>query len=70
MKRILVLIFCVPFFALAQNKPLLIEGAAPNWHLSHTVAAKENYYSLGRMYNVSPKEIASYNNFLWQPQYG
>ncbi len=62
MKRILVLIFCVPFFALAQNKPLLIEGAAPNWHLNHTVAAKENYYSLGRMYNISPKEIAPYNN--------
>ncbi len=62
MKRIVVLLFCVPLFALSQNKPLLIEGAAPNWHLSHTVAAKENYYSLGRMYNLSPKEIAPYNN--------
>jgi len=62
MKRILVLIICLPFFALAQHSPLLIEGAAPNWHLSHTVAAKENYYSIGRMYNISPKEIAPFNN--------
>lgn len=40
----------------------MIEGAAPNLYLNHTVAAKENYYSIGRMYNISPKEIAPFNN--------
>lgn len=28
----------------------------------HTVAPKENFYSLGRMYNIPPKEIAAFNN--------
>ena len=29
---------------------------------THTVAPKENYYSIGRLYNVPPKQIAAYNN--------
>ncbi len=29
---------------------------------THTVVAKENYYSIARLYNLSPKEIAAYNN--------
>jgi len=62
MKRILILLFMVPFFALAQNKPLIIEGTAPNLYITHTVAPKENYYSVGRLYNVSPKEVAPFNN--------
>jgi LysM repeat protein len=61
MKRLLILIICLPVFALAQNKPLAIEGAAPDFYVNHTVAPKENLYSLGRMYNISPKEIAPFN---------
>jgi LysM repeat protein len=64
MKRLLIVFFSVPFFALAQNKPLVIEGVAPNLYLNHTVAPKENYYSVGRIYNVSPKEVAPYNNLV------
>src|SRR5688500_272117 len=30
--------------------------------VTHTVAPKETFYSLGRLYNVPPKEIAAYNN--------
>ena len=30
--------------------------------VSHTVAPKETFYSLGRLYNIPPKEIAAYNN--------
>ncbi len=41
---------------------LIAEGTSPNLHIIHKVEPKENYYSLGRMYNVPPKEIASYNN--------
>lgn len=29
---------------------------------THTVVAKENYYSIARLYNISPKEIAAFNN--------
>jgi LysM repeat protein len=62
MKRLLILLFCLPITVLAQNAPLLVEGASPNLYLTHTVKAKENYYSIGRMYNISPKEIAPFNN--------
>ncbi len=64
MKRLLTLLFCLPLVSLAQNTPLVAEGIAPNLYLTHTVLAKENYYSIGRMYNISPKEIAPFNNLL------
>jgi LysM repeat protein len=64
MKRLLILLFSVPLFALAQNKPLVIEGIAPNLYINHTVSPKENYYSIGRIYNISPKEIAPFNNLV------
>lgn len=64
MKRLLLLTICISFIAAAQTQSLTIEGAAPNFYLSHTVAAKENYYSIGRMYNISPKEIAPFNNLV------
>ena len=50
---------CLP----AQEKALMIEGTAPNIYLIHSVAPKENIYSIGRLYNISPKEqIAPFNN--------
>jgi LysM repeat protein len=61
MKRIWIILFLAPLFAAAQNKPLIIEGTAPGLYLTHTVAPKENYYSVGRLYNISPKEIAPFN---------
>lgn len=51
----------LPVLAIAQPKPLLIEGVAPQFYLTHTVAPKENYYSIGRLYNISPREIAPFN---------
>jgi LysM repeat protein len=62
MKRLLFALFFLPVFVWAQNKPLIIEGVSPSLFLTHTVAPKENYYSIGRIYNISPKEIAPYNN--------
>ena len=44
----------------AQN-PLIVQGATPQLYLVHTVVAKENWYSVGRIYNQSPKEIAPFN---------
>ena len=47
----------------AQEKALMVEGTSPNIYLTHTVAPKENIYSIGRLYNISPKEqIAPFNN--------
>jgi LysM repeat protein len=48
----------------AQNKLLLVEGETPNLFIDHKVAPKENYYSIGRIYNVSPKEVAPFNHLV------
>jgi LysM repeat protein len=54
---------CAALASKAQEKPLMAQGAAPNLYLNHTVAAKENYYSIGRLYNASPKDqIAPFNS--------
>ena len=64
MKRLLIVLFSVPLFALAQNKALVVEGVSPDLYINHTVSLKENYYSIGRIYNISPKEVAPYNNLV------
>jgi LysM repeat protein len=62
MKNILLVFFLIPVFGNAQQ--LIIEGASPNLHLVHKTAAKESFYSIGRLYNISPKEIAPYNKLV------
>ena len=62
MKLIALLCCCLTVAVYGQQKPLTIAGTAPRCYLSHTVAPKENYYSIGRLYNISPKEIAPFNN--------
>ncbi len=58
-----ILLLLLPVSALlAQDKMLMAQGAAPSLYINHTVAPKENYYSIGRMYNTSPKDqIAPFN---------
>ena len=53
MKRLIsYLLLSFPLFVAAQK--------------THTVAAKESFYSIGRLYNVHPKELASYNNIAFE----
>ncbi len=40
---------------------LFSKGTSPDLHLEHNVVAKETWYSLGRLYNLSAKLIATYN---------
>ena len=61
MKKLFFLFLIAPFFAAAQNKLLQVEGVAPLLYITHKVAPKENYYSIGRIYNASPKDIAPFN---------
>jgi hypothetical protein len=46
----------------AQQQPLMLMQEGGKLFLRHTVAARENWYSIGRLYNASPKEIAPYNS--------
>lgn len=66
MKYFLLLILTCPVLAVAQDKKLMAEGSSPNLFITHTVQAKENFYSIGRLYNVSPKEIAPYNKLAME----
>lgn len=45
---------------LAQTH-LIVQGSSPDLYLNHTVAAKETWYSIGRLYNISPNELAPFN---------
>ncbi len=46
------IIFLLPLFCPAQK--------------THTVAAKESLFSIGRLYNVHPKELAAYNHISYE----
>lgn len=48
-------------FATAQPAELMVKNDGKGLHINHKVAAKEGLYSIGRLYNVSPKHIAAYN---------
>ncbi len=52
--------FCVQY-TMAQANELQVQGTSPRLYLVHTVQAKENWYSIGRLYNVNPKQLAPYN---------
>jgi hypothetical protein len=55
-------------FARSQSNELIIQGQTGKLYLEHTVVAKENWYSVGRLYNVNPKELAPFNHLtLAQP---
>ena len=44
-----------------QQQKLIVRAAGSQLFLEHKVAPKENWYSVGRIYFISPKEIASFN---------
>ncbi|MEO7306765.1 MAG: LysM peptidoglycan-binding domain-containing protein [Ferruginibacter sp.] len=62
MKKLFFLFLLAPLFTIAQDKSPIVEGVSPGLYITHKVAPKENYYSVGRIYNISPKDIAPFNN--------
>jgi len=55
-------------FAQSQSRELLIQGQTGKLYLEHTVVAKENWYSVGRLYNIDPKALAPFNHLaMTQP---
>src|SRR3954469_25066448 len=45
----------------AQDNDLQVMGVTPNLYIIHTVQPKENWYSVARIYNINPKQLAPYN---------
>jgi hypothetical protein len=64
MKKVFTLLLALPFVGFAQNTAsmLMAAGSGADLYLNHVAAPKENFYSIGRLYNISPKEMAPYNN--------
>lgn len=64
MKNILTLFILLlsSFMVLGQSKKLIVEGSASDPYISHVIQPKENFYSIGRIYNISPRVYAPYNN--------
>ncbi|MBL0144764.1 MAG: LysM peptidoglycan-binding domain-containing protein [Chitinophagaceae bacterium] len=55
MKKFICLLFLAPLFVFAQDKII-----------NHTVAPKESYSSIGRLYNINGRELANYNNLDYE----
>ena len=61
MRRLILVFLLLAGIGVRAQSDMMIQGVSPNLHLTHTVSPKETWYSLGRMYNLSPKEIAAFN---------
>lgn len=62
--------FITSNFLFAQQNNLEIKGTGNNLFVEHIVSPKESFYSIGRMYNFNPKELASFNHLKLQSGLG
>jgi len=62
--------FITSNFLFAQQNNLEIKGTGNNLSVEHIVSPKESFYSIGRMYNENPKELASFNHLKLQSGLG
>ncbi len=46
---------------MGQQPKFVVRNSGSQLYLEHKVAPKENWYSVGRIYFISPKEIAAFN---------
>ncbi len=53
-------------FSFGQKVTLIVEGTTPDLYLLHLVKPKQNFYSIGRLYNISAKEISTYNHLQFE----
>lgn len=56
------MILLIPAISFCQQPILEIQNSGGSLYLTHTVAPKESFYSIGRLYNVSPRDLASFNH--------
>ena len=62
MKRsILLSAILLCFLSVIAQDQLLVHKNDQGFYLSHKVVPKENFYSIGRLYNIPPKDIAGFN---------
>jgi LysM repeat protein len=62
MKKILFLtVFLTGFTVAFSQSDFIVQHTDKETYLIHKVAPKENFFSVGRLYNLPPNEIANYN---------
>ena len=61
LRHLLVFVCIIVAHSAVSQSGLNVKGVSPDLHLSHTISGKDTWYSLGRLYNINPKEAASYN---------
>jgi len=49
----------------SQSNELTVQGQPGKLYLEHTVVARDNWYSVGRQYNINPKELATFNHLTF-----
>ncbi|RYZ24181.1 MAG: LysM peptidoglycan-binding domain-containing protein [Chitinophagaceae bacterium] len=63
MRKIFFLLLFLQFaIAGISQQALQVQHGDKGLYLVHTVAPKENWYSVGRLYAISPKDIAAFNS--------
>lgn len=63
MKKTLLAVFLLLSTYLSFGQTLLrVQSNDKGLYLIHTVTPKENFYSIGRLYSISPKDIVAFNN--------
>jgi len=60
--RTLLLAFLVMAVHTVCGQELYTHGTAADLHVIHTVVAKETWFSIGKKYNLTPKDVAAFNN--------
>lgn len=63
MKKVLLLpfLFFITISLFAQTEDLVLKKNSKGMYIEHKLAPKENFYSIGRLFGVHPKHIASFN---------
>ena len=54
--------FLILSFTQGQQQPLTLLQEGGKLYLNHKVVPKENWYSVGRLYNIAPNQAASFNS--------
>src|SRR3977135_337374 len=62
MKKLFAVLFISFLILNSAAGQLLVKKSNKGLYLEHTVMAKEGLFSIGRIYNVHPRFIASYND--------
>lgn len=62
-KTVLVLIqVLVAGLLFGQAENLMLKSGDHGFYIEHRITPKENFYSIGRLFNVPPKDIAAFNS--------